>query len=57
MNEYQRARRFEDRTRWAPLCAISDTDCRPVAYKLLDDKMKAAVRETHAALMRLRLIK
>jgi hypothetical protein len=57
VNEYKRARRFEDRTRWAPLCMISETDCRPVAYKLLDDRMKSVVREVHAVLTRLRIAK
>jgi len=45
VNEYHRARRFEDRTRWAPTCLISETDCRPVAFHLLDDRMKGIVRE------------
>jgi hypothetical protein len=36
---------------------ISETDCRPVAYKVLDDKMKTVVRETHAVLTRLRIAK
>ncbi len=56
MNEYQRARRFEDRTRWAPLCLISE-DGKPYAYKVLREELKPAVRETHAALTRMRIAK
>ncbi len=56
MNEYQRARRFEDRTRWAALCWV-DEFTKLVAYKDVNDRAKEVVRETHAALTRMRIAK
>jgi hypothetical protein len=56
MNEYQRARRFEDRTRWAPLCMISE-EGKPYSYNVIREEFKAVVRETNAALTRLRIAK
>jgi hypothetical protein len=53
MNEYQRARRFEDRTRWAPLCLISE-EGKPYAYKVLREELKPAVRIATAALHNMR---
>jgi len=49
MNEFLRARRFEDRTRWAPLCLISE-EGKPYAYKVIREDFKAAVRLTTQAL-------
>jgi len=49
MNEYQRARRFVDRTRWAPLCLISE-EGKPYSYKVIQEEFKAAVRITTSAL-------
>jgi hypothetical protein len=39
------------------MCAISNFHNRPVAYQLLDDRVKAVVRETHATLTRMRTAK
>lgn len=45
--------RFEDRTRWAPLCYIADNDSRPVAYKLQPITCKEVSRLTTSFLFRL----
>jgi hypothetical protein len=56
MNEYQRARRFEDRTRWAPLCLVSE-EGKPYAYKAILEEFKSAVAITTAALHRMKVPK
>lgn len=52
VNEYQRARRFEDRTRWAPLCLISE-EGKPYAYKVIREDFQAAVSIATEALDRM----
>lgn len=49
MDEYQRARRAVDRTRWAPLCLVTE-EGKPYAYKVLREEFKDAVALTTTAL-------
>lgn len=45
--------RFEDRTRWAPMRFISETDSRPVSYLTLPESLQPTVRIVTSAIYRM----